>query len=402
MFGMVVGSAIAMSAFAQDGSNTALPVVPPAQLPPTAAAPSAPLPTVQLPSVTVPAMTAPAPISTATPAAPAASSAEAALPAVPASAAGAAPVNPLAPSAAVAPAPPKVFSYGKSESSILFLPAQIDRMKTAIRTFESSTKVAAPVPTFVAPQPEAIAAAPPKINEPSSYPVFYLASIAYHTPTDWSVWVSGHRITSYKNDTDLNVVRVSPESVTFSWSPEYLVAINQRYTQKLFAPRDAVKHRLLTGQEIKLDNTANTIIFTLRLNQSFAVGYFSMFEGYIAAPAMPAMKLDTPPVVAVVTPEQAAEAKAEADAAVVVPADLQDRSILPTAQSLKKALNANPAQAGDAATVPATPAAPAAVTTPLAPAPLSTPAAPAPAVAPTPAPAVVAPATPMISTNPAP
>ena len=250
---------IALSAFAQDSGAPALPPV----LLPAAAAP-----TITAPEVTVVATPTPAPA--------------AATPSLPAD----------APPAGT-PEAARIYSYGNSSLSILFLPTQVDRMKQAIRNYESNQTHA---PTnFVAAEPIVASTGPvATIVEPPSYPVFYLASIAYHTPGDWSLWVSGHKITSRKNDTDLSVISVSRDSASFSWTPTYIAAINQRNLQKAFAKTDPVKNRLLAKQSINLNEKNNAVTFTLRTNQSFAAGYFSLFEGYVPAPAMPAVASASP------------------------------------------------------------------------------------------------------------
>ncbi len=181
----------------------------------------------------------------------------------------------------------KMYSYGTSPISVFFMPVQVDHMKTAIRTYEDSSHDTAT--KFVAPQPVAEKVETVKIAEPADYPVFYLASIVYNAPGTWSLWVSGHKITSRKNNTDLTVLQVSPDSATFSWSPTYAPAIVQRHTSKQFAPTDPIKNRLLKTQQINLNDKGNAITFTLHPNQSFSAGYFSNFEGYVASPKMPAV-----------------------------------------------------------------------------------------------------------------
>lgn len=177
--------------------------------------------------------------------------------------------------------PEKLFSYGNSKISLLFLPAQVERMKDSIRVFESVSHEAKPV--FSAPEP--VLQVAEKITEPKDYPVFYLSSIAYDTPGDWSLWVSGHKITSRKNNTDLKVVSVTRDSASFVWTPSYLTAINRRRESEQFAPTDAVKNKLAAVQNIRQEEGGGPIAFTLRQNQTFAIGYFSIFEGYMDTPS---------------------------------------------------------------------------------------------------------------------
>ncbi len=252
-----------------------VPVLPPAS--PTAA----PSPTPPLPL---------APAIASTPVAPPVPPPANALPVVPATTAAtpaAAPITAQPDQAASLPPPPKRYSYGNATNSILFLPADIERMKQAIRIFEDTGKTAVaatPVETV----------APPTVVDRKEYPVFYLASIAYDAPGDWSLWVSGYKITSRVNPTDLTVVNVTRDSATFLWQPSYGEAIKRRVELNAFAPTAAVKHKLSQSQSIRFDEEREAMTFTLKPNQSFAVGYFKLFEGFVDSPALEALPAPVP------------------------------------------------------------------------------------------------------------
>lgn len=169
------------------------------------------------------------------------------------------------------------FSYGNSDISVLFYPGQIEKLKNAIRAYEivNDGKPA----TFTAPVVESPPGQP--IVEPQEYPVFYLSTIAYDGPNDWTIWVSGHKITSRKNDTDVKVISVSRENVTLAWLPSYHSVLTQRRISKKFADSTAVKNKLAAVQSVSQDEGTGEIRFTLRQNQSLAIAYFSIFEGFM-------------------------------------------------------------------------------------------------------------------------
>lgn len=282
LLGMAALALLAFPVIAQS------PVSPEAPLAPVPAVPAAaPLPSDGLPALNLPTVAAPS--ATAIAASPAA---VAVLPAVTAPSEGV--VAPVATAAAAtesttlaAPAEPKKYSYGDSELSILFLPGQITRMKESIRVFEDTGKDAekpAPVVNVVA-----APVAPEVIEDPLTYPVFYLSSIVYEGAGDWSLWLSGYKITSRRNYTDVTVLNVTRDSATFLWKPSFMKAITKREKEKLFVPTDSVKHKLVPTQSVRLDAAASAIIFTLKPNQSFAPGYFKTFEGYIDGPTLTAL-----------------------------------------------------------------------------------------------------------------
>ena len=217
---------------------------------------------------------------------------------------------------------PTRFSFGDSDLSILFLPEQIQAMKQGLTSFESHPARAA------SPEKEVTLnlddAAQPHSIEPKEYPVFYLSSIVYHSAGDWSLWLSGHKMTSAKNTTDIKVKSISSEQATFVWTPEYSELLKQRKENKTFANTDKVKHRLAAIQSFSYDEKAGELTFTLRPNQTFAVGYFSLFEGYMETPKMdPALPTSADDKSAEVNPAQAAPQEKTA------PQGLLDNVIMP-------------------------------------------------------------------------
>ncbi len=188
------------------------------------------------------------------------------------------------------PAVPKGsrFSFGDSDVSILFLPSQTQVMKQALTNYESRPVRAAPTEKALEPTLTLDVVAAPNITEPEKYPVFYLSSIVYHGPGDWSLWLSGHKITSVKNLTDVTVTSVSADRASFVWKPAYAEALTLRMQNKTFAATDKVKNRLAANQSSSYSENNGQVSFTLKTNQTFAVGYFNTFEGYIESPKLEA------------------------------------------------------------------------------------------------------------------
>ncbi|MFZ4541185.1 MAG: hypothetical protein ACOYNL_05150 [Rickettsiales bacterium] len=201
-----------------------------------------------------------------------------------------APVDEVAAPLIATPAP-KEYSFGNSTISILFLPPQIERMKKTIRLYEDTDHGTEKPAVFVDVEELPVAE---KLDEPANYPVFYLSSIVYNSAKDWSIWVAGYKITPHQNDTDVTVVSVRPDSVTFRWSPTYANVIDKRKDASAFAPTDAVINKVASAQPIEWDTKTGTLTFTLRQNQTLALGYYSVFEGFVASPPMPPMPAATP------------------------------------------------------------------------------------------------------------
>ena len=183
-------------------------------------------------------------------------------------------------------------SMGKAKVSILFTPNQIHALDDALTFYESKRPETTPTTTAVIDVPLVAPAEEKKIEEPATYPVFYLTSIVYHDAHDWSIWVSGRKITSAKNKTTLKILRIAPDRVTFGWTPPYGEAVALRVAKHLFAPTDAVKNKLTTSPGFSYDANTNHVTFSLMPNQSFSAAYFTTFEGFIASPPLPPLPTD--------------------------------------------------------------------------------------------------------------
>ncbi len=194
--------------------------------------------------------------------------------------------EPAAAPVAAAPAPAqetvKIYSFGSYPYSLFFTGSQVTMMRLALTTAENR-------PGVDTVEAEAVkdANVPAAPSEPASYPVFFMNSIVYHSPTDWAVWVSGKKITPQTNPTDIKIVTLDNHQATFSWLPNYQQALIVRNAQHSFAPTTKVAHRLAARQGVSFNETTGTVTFTLRPNQSFAAGYMSVFEGSMQSPGMP-------------------------------------------------------------------------------------------------------------------
>ncbi|PZP86602.1 MAG: hypothetical protein DI582_02360 [Azospirillum brasilense] len=222
------------------------------------------------------------------------------------------PAVPEQPAPATPAPPPSVdmnepFSYGEFPYSLMYSPNQIENMKRVLKTYETKRRLpgAADIEVVEEERPQLVIT-----PEPDAYPVFTLASIVYRARNDWSVWISGMRITPKTNDQTLKVVGIGPDMVRFVWKPEYVMAMKRRAEADMFAKTDAVKHKLTKPNTAMLDTQADQVMFTLKPNQTFAPGYMATFEGRVAAPTlekiaepttaeqgtdMPALVGETPP-----------------------------------------------------------------------------------------------------------
>lgn len=290
--GMICMLLLTATAHAQDASAppaAALPSMPAMPVAPNVASPQPPsqisAPALELPEVNVPSVPAVEPMPQAVPPAePVASMPAAEAPAK------AAPVE-IDPVSYAPVDPEATYSYGTSDISLLFTPAQTKRMKSMLSMYESARRnnsnVAIEVVEEIASQ---FAPTPPPTEEPAMYPVFTLKSIAYRNPTDWTVWIGDLRITPSKNKQEVRVVAVSRDRAQFVWKPAYAQAMQTRNNLKRYAPIDKVKHKMTRPNSAMFDAATGQASFSLLPNQTFAPGYMATFEGKVIPPKLEPIK----------------------------------------------------------------------------------------------------------------
>jgi hypothetical protein len=103
----------------------------------------------------------------------------------------------------------------------------------------------------------------------TEYPQFYLESLAYHTPTDWSVSINHIKFTpSQPQSPNLQVVGISPDKVTVVWKPLLMDMVSDVWKR---APND----------DVEVDTLHGTVTFTLRPNQTFSSYVMRVLEGKV-------------------------------------------------------------------------------------------------------------------------
>lgn len=264
--GMLAGSLLWVGTVqAQPAPMPSMPAMPAA---PNAAAPVA-LPEVNVPTVAAPEAQVLAPV------APISIMQE-----PPAASPATAPLASEAP-IALSPATQSGFSYGAADISLLYTPQQMERMKAVLAVYETARRLRGSTNIEVVEEqvPDMPGVA---IEEPETYPVFTLKSIAFRNARDWTVWIGDLRITPTTNNQEVRVLAISPNRAQFLWKPVYAMALQQREALKLFAPLQGVKHKTTRVNTAIFDSASGQVTFTLLPNQAFAPAYMATFEGNIA------------------------------------------------------------------------------------------------------------------------
>jgi hypothetical protein len=105
------------------------------------------------------------------------------------------------------------------------------------------------------------------------YPQFYLETLIYHAPTDWTVWLKEGDISKkYTPDVvippeaPLKIITINKEDISFIWKPKGWVAASGAYKEGT--------------PGINIDKEKQQVVFTLRVNQIMLGKDMQIKEGY--------------------------------------------------------------------------------------------------------------------------
>ncbi|MEI6730893.1 MAG: hypothetical protein WCL30_06490 [Pseudomonadota bacterium] len=111
---------------------------------------------------------------------------------------------------------------------------------------------------------------------PQPLPNLYIASIAYYSDAEWSIWLNGKKISSKLNKptNEFFISKISRKEVELTWKPAYLLDMPTLWNKLSDSGNKPLKN-------IKLDPTAGILTLTMRPNQTFLPKYLAISEGLI-------------------------------------------------------------------------------------------------------------------------
>jgi len=106
-----------------------------------------------------------------------------------------------------------------------------------------------------------------------TYPQFFLESLAYHSPDDWTIRINHQRI-SIKTPPDssaaIRVLEIDKDKVTIEWKPD-----------EMDLTKIAEIPSKVPDERVDIDRTNGIIVFTLHANQTFSAYAMRVLEGKV-------------------------------------------------------------------------------------------------------------------------
>lgn len=117
-----------------------------------------------------------------------------------------------------------------------------------------------------------------KVQEaPQVLPNIYLGSIMYYSPSNWSIWLNGKKVTNAVNGPDkpLYVEAIDRTHVRLVWKPTSMTALNKVLN----------KRKIATPEVLDIEGSRVTV--TMRPNQTFVASLLAVLEGMVRQTAVP-------------------------------------------------------------------------------------------------------------------
>ncbi len=125
-----------------------------------------------------------------------------------------------------------------------------------------------------------------EVKVPRTAPAFYLNSVLYNKPDNWTIWMNSRRIRSGAKFPELEISKVHADSVEFIWETDQLDFLSPNWEEKVPALK------LEQGQEVPrftyvskdgalaVDRSRRFVRFTIGPHQTFISHEMKIVEGF--------------------------------------------------------------------------------------------------------------------------
>ncbi|MCH2546093.1 MAG: hypothetical protein MK052_00580 [Alphaproteobacteria bacterium] len=178
------------------------------------------------------------------------------------------------------------------EGSLMFDDERMNNLLKIYRAYQNKKRVDAPVTADVKEDglqlPVLMQNASGEEPIPEEVLKFSLNSIVYDTVSKWSVWINGQKYNQKQategfsiDRSNLKVVDANRQSVTFLWEPieQSFPQVRQRWEEKQTLSALGKNTQEAQNERVVFDDTARTVVITLRPNQTFVSQFMTVMEG---------------------------------------------------------------------------------------------------------------------------
>jgi len=147
--------------------------------------------------------------------------------------------------------------------------------------------------------PEKVVSKPPERERYFIYPQFFLESLVYHSPNDWTIRINGRQITPQTpggDETKLSVIAIDHDKVVLRWKPVEMARVLDAWDKlpgndtgqkssgdnaRVEMDFNAKAPNKFSGVPIVVDREHRLVTFTLRPNQTFSSFAMEILEGKV-------------------------------------------------------------------------------------------------------------------------
>ena len=187
------------------------------------------------------------------------------------------------------------FEVLKWRNSLMFPPEQLNQLYNAARGLTD----------------QSVGAVTLEVNVARVAPAFFLNSVLYNTPNNWTIWMNSRRIRAGAKFPELEISRVDRDAVEFIWQTEQLDFISPEWEKTVMPialkPGEVVPRFVYQSKDgtIAVDRSRRYVRFVLGPHQTFVSRTMKITEGFVKSTTFDSVKqVATPTPGGGVTPIQ--------------------------------------------------------------------------------------------------
>ena len=126
-----------------------------------------------------------------------------------------------------------------------------------------------------------------EVKVPHVAPAFFVNSVLYNTPDNWTIWLNSRRIRSGSKFPELEISKVDRDAVEFIWETELLDAISPDWEKKVMPlelkPGEPVPRFVYQSKDglIAVDKSRRFVRFIIGPHQTFVSKEMKIVEGFV-------------------------------------------------------------------------------------------------------------------------
>lgn len=173
-------------------------------------------------------------------------------------------------------------ALGEWQGSLMFTAQELQKLRDAAEFSKNPSATGDARETGATAAAAAAAAGQSTPSTPPPLPNYFLTSIVFVSPDDWTFWLNDKRMRAGEKMTGLKVEKITPEYVDLIWEPTSLESMLPEWKARL------AESERLSAQPVRVTPNGSEVRFRIEPHQTFVGSKLLVQEGrYVPLPVTP-------------------------------------------------------------------------------------------------------------------